>query len=78
MDFFSRFLSFANSRDGLLFKVNAANIEIDYHQTMSKITTQSFQPRNVLKCQIILMKNTTLHLLSGKDAHGSFSEGFFS
>ena len=48
--------SFGNSRGGLLFKMKAADIETDDYKTMSKTTTQTFQPRNTLECQVILKK----------------------
>ena len=47
--------------------MNAANTEIDDYRTMSKTTTQIFQPRNMLKCQMKLKKNTnfTANCLDG-------------
>ena len=62
MGFFTRWAtfrdSFANSRGGLLFKRSAVVIETDDYKIMSKTTTQMFQPRNMLKCQIVLKKIT--------------------
>ena len=53
-------VTFANSR-GWLSKMNAASIEIsDDYKTMRETTTQTFQPQNMLQCQIILKKNTIL------------------
>ena len=44
--------TFANSRGVLLFKMNAANIEVDdYKAMMSKTTAHIFQTRNLLKFQ---------------------------
>ena len=41
--------------------MNAANIENwQLYKTLSKTTTQMFQPRNMLKCQIVLKKNLNL------------------
>ena len=51
--FYSRLVSFrtfANSRGGLLFKIDAANIELNDYKTMIRTTAQVFQPRNMLKC----------------------------
>ena len=56
MRFFSRWDSFRDgilfattySRGGLLFKMIAENIKSDYFKTMSKTTTQIFQPQNLL------------------------------
>ena len=40
--------------------MSAANVELDDCKTLSKTAKQIFQPRNMLKCQTILMKNTNL------------------
>ena len=53
-------VAFANSRGGRLFKINGANIEIFGDKTISKTTTQIFQPRNMLNCQIIVKNNPDL------------------
>ena len=44
---------------GLLFKMNDADVETDDNKTISKTTTQFFQPRNMLKCQLIPKKKPT-------------------
>ena len=62
-------ITFANSRGWLLFKMNTANIELDDYKTMSKTTTQIFQPRKMLKCQLILKKNTNL-IIYCLNSHG--------
>ena len=42
--------------------MNAENTETDDCKTMAKTTTQIFQPRNMLKRQIYLNKNTSLKI----------------
>ena len=77
MDFFLRLLQFANWRGLLLLRwLQQASIEIDDYQTMSKNTKQMFQPRNTLKCQILLKKKKIfiILILSWKEDHGLLFE----
>ena len=61
MGFFWRLhCTFANSRGGLLLKMDAASIVIDDCRATSKTTIQNFKPQNMLNCQIILKENTYL------------------
>ena len=46
-------ITLANSRGWASLQDDAANNEIDDYKTMSKTITQSFQPQNMLKRQII-------------------------
>ena len=57
MGFFLFEITIANSR--VVLDIFMMNIEIDDHKTMSKTTTEIFQLPNMVKCQIILKKNTT-------------------
>ena len=71
-------VTFANSR-GWLFKINAASIEIsDDYKTVSKTTTQIFEPRNMLKCKIILKKiRTSLFSVLKRSPRASYEMGVF-
>ena len=66
-------------RDGLLLDMNAANIGFDVYKTTSKNTTQMFQSRNMLKCRIVLKKNTNIIIYcNSKKAHCLLFEMGFS
>ena len=68
-------ITVANSRCWVLYKTNATNIEIYNYKTVIKPTTQSFHPRNVLKCRIIYKKNVNLILYClEKNPMGFFSK----
>ena len=62
--FFSRLalfeITFTNSRGGLLFKMNPANIEIDDYKTICTTTTQIFKQRNMLKIIIIIIVSASV------------------
>ena len=57
--------------------MKAVIIEIDDYKAMNKTTTHIFQLRNILKCQIILKKNTNLISIE-KKSMTFFQMGFFS